>query len=106
MHQHAGVAVATHHASIARFTLVRNGVEVEHRAQRLVPCLTAPDVQVPVQIEVFVAADARDFLSLAAHIARDFRQRCPWIEHRKLFPEATDRIDRSEQLVLVEIDKM
>jgi hypothetical protein len=44
---------------MAGLALIRNAIEVEHRTQWLVPRLAAPDIQVPVQIEVFVAADAR-----------------------------------------------
>jgi len=48
VHQHAGVAIAGHHAGGAWFALVRNSIEVEHRSQWLVPRLAAPDVEVPV----------------------------------------------------------
>jgi hypothetical protein len=47
MHQHAGVAVAGHHASVARFALVGNAIEIEYRAQGLVPSLAAPDIEIP-----------------------------------------------------------
>ena len=43
-----------------------NAIEIEHRAQGLGPRLAAPDIEVPVQIKVLIAANARDRLLLAA----------------------------------------
>ena len=75
MHQHAGIAVAGHHAVVARLALVGDALQIENRTERLVPGLAAPDVEVPVEIEIFIAANARNRLPLAAHIARDFGER-------------------------------
>jgi hypothetical protein len=70
------------------------------------PCLAAPDVEVPVQIKVFIPADAGDFLRLAADIMRDLRQRRPRVEHRKLLSYTADGVECSKQFVTVEIDKV
>jgi hypothetical protein len=69
VHQHAGTAVAGHHTGIASFALVGNAIEVENRTQWLIPRLAAPDIEVPVQIKVLVAADAGNRLLLAPHKA-------------------------------------
>jgi hypothetical protein len=81
MHQHARVAIAGHHAVVARFALVRDALQIEHRTQRLVPGLAAPDVEVPVEVKILIAADAGNHLPLAAHIAGDFGERGARVEH-------------------------
>jgi hypothetical protein len=52
-----------------------------------------------------VAADAGDCLLLASDIARDLGERRARVEHRKLFSEPADRVQRSKQFVAVKIDK-
>jgi len=106
VHQHAGVAIAGHHTGMAGLALVGDMVEVEDRAQRLVPRLAAPDIEVPVEIEVFMAADAGDRLPLAADITRDFGERRRRVEHRDALFEPADRCERLEQFVPLEIDQV
>ena len=105
VHQHAGIAIASHHAGVAGVAPIRDAVEVEYRTHRFVPRLAAPDVEVPVQVKIFVAADARHRLRFAADIARDLGERCARVEHRKTFAQPTDRVKGIEQFVMVEIDQ-
>ena len=83
VHQHAGGAIARHHARIAWVAEVRDAIEVEDRTHGFAPCLAAPDVKVPVHIKVLVAADARDRLRLTANVAGDFVERCLRVEYRE-----------------------
>ena len=105
MHQHAGIAITSHHAGVARVAPIRNAVEIEHRTHRFVPRLAAPDVEVPVQVKIFMAANARHRLRLAADIAGDLGERCVRVEHRKTLAQPTDRGEGIEQFVIVEIDQ-
>ena len=106
VHKHAGIAVAGHHAGIARLALVGDAIEVENRAQWLAPSLAAPDVEVPVQIKVFVPTNAANRLRLASHKASNLGKRRPWVQYGKPFPQPADCVERSEQLIAVEIDQM
>ena len=79
---------------------VRNAIEVEYRTQWLVPSLAAPDVEVPAQIEVLGAADARDGLGLSAHVACDPGKRRAWVQHRK--PGNRGDCDRGDRVAIAE----
>lgn len=75
VHQYAGIAAAAHHAGVAGVAPIRNAIEIEYGAHRLVLRLAAPDREVPVNIKVFVAADARNVLALATGETNDFVER-------------------------------
>src|SRR6185312_13355986 len=99
VHNVARVPVAGHHAGVAGLALIREVIQVEHRSHRLGPRLTAPDIEIPVDVEVFVAGDAGDALLLAAHEARDLIERGTGIEYPEALLEALDRFQRRQDLL-------
>ena len=92
--------------ALAGFGLVRDAIEIEHRTHRLLPGFAAPDVEVPVEVEIFVAADAGNQLLLAANKARHLVERRPRVEYRELLAQVANRIERRKQLVAIEIDQV
>ena len=53
VHQYAGIAIARHHALRTPITMILKLVELEHRPHRFIPSLASPDIEIPVQVEIF-----------------------------------------------------
>jgi hypothetical protein len=90
MHEDTGIAITGHHASRASVPAVVEAVQVEYRTERLSPCLAAPDVQVPIQIEVFVASDTRKDFRIAVEMVVHVVNRCSGIYHGEMTLERLD----------------
>src|SRR5262249_54165978 len=88
--ERARVAIAGHGASEAWISLIWEIVQIKDRSQRLWPGFAAPDIQIPIQVKVFVATDARNLLLFSAYRARDLSQRQCRIQHAKLLLHALD----------------
>ena len=63
------VAIAIDHASSAAVAYALSSVEVANVAERPVPIVAAPKLQVPIQIEIFPAAEASEPFRLTAAAA-------------------------------------
>src|SRR5262245_47029127 len=59
VHERARVTIAGHRACETCVSLIWEIIEIKHRPQRLGPGFAAPDIQIPIQVKVLVAADTR-----------------------------------------------
>src|SRR2546425_10731763 len=80
--QHAGVAVAVNHATRAAVANQLRRIELVNVAHGRFPEMTAIEVQVPVEIEIFMPAQAAKFLWLLAEMPLHFGERLGGINHR------------------------
>jgi len=69
MQHHTGVAVAVCHASLATVAYQVCRIELPNRTQLLPPVLAPPQIVIPVQIEILVAAKTCKALGFAAQPA-------------------------------------
>jgi len=74
VHECARVTIAGHRTSEACVSLIGEIIKIKHRPQGLRPGFAAPDIQIPIQVKVFVAADARNQLLFSANRPFDFSQ--------------------------------
>lgn len=81
--QDARVAVAIDHAAGAAIPDEFRFVELVDVAHRLLPKVAAIEIEVPIEIKVFVAAEAAEFLLVLAEMALHFSQRFGRVNHRK-----------------------
>ena len=70
----AGVAVAIDHAAGAAVANEFIGAEIVDAADGLLPEMAAVKLEVPIEVEVFMAAEAAEFLGLAAEEALHFAE--------------------------------
>ncbi len=103
--QHAGVAVAVYHAARAAVADELGIVPVIDLAHGRFPEVTAVKVQMPVEIKVFVPAEAAEFFLLAAQMALHFVERFAGVHHRKIAAlfHQFDLLEQFQQFVLLEI---
>src|SRR5262249_48836505 len=74
VHERTRVTIAGHSAGVAGLPLIGELVEVEDRSHGLCPGFATPDVQIPIEVKILVASDARNQLLLAADRASDLVQ--------------------------------
>src|SRR5262245_60598042 len=106
MHQHAGIAVTRHHALGAAVSNEIDAVEVEHRAERLIPGLAAPDLQVPVEIEIAVTSDAGKYAVFAIDVSFDVLDARARIEYTIAPLQRLDFIQPGRQFCHREVHKI
>src|SRR5262249_17298869 len=90
MHQDTRITVTRHHAGGAMFAAIGDLIEIKDRTKRFVPGFATPDVQIPIDVEIFVACDAGEVLPFAADMPLDVIYRSSRIEHRESFLECFD----------------
>lgn len=80
--QHARVAIAINHATRTAIPDEFGIVPVPHLAHRLFPEMTPEQVQVPIQVEILVPAQAAEFFLFPAQMALHLRERFRGVHHR------------------------
>jgi hypothetical protein len=70
------------------------------------PRFAAPNVEVPIQVKVFVAADTGYGLFLTAHVTSDLVERCRRVEHGKTFFQPPNSHQRFQQLIAIKVDQV
>ena len=103
--QHARISVAVNHALGAAVADELGIVPVPDLAHRLVPRMAAVEVEIPVEVKIFVAAEAAEFFLFAAQVALHFIERFGRVHHgipAVLF-HLLDFFKQLNQLLLVEI---
>src|SRR6185503_16531497 len=81
--QNARIAIAIDHATRATVADKFRGIELVNAAHRLFPKVTAIQVQIPVEVKIFVPAKTAELLALAAQMALHLVERLGRIHHRE-----------------------
>ena len=99
------VAVTIDHARGAAIAHALGPVEFLYVAERSVPMMTSPKLQVPIQIERFPSRQACETLSLAAQVALHVLDRRDRVLHRKLSAQRFDRLEAGRQFFGRKVDE-
>src|SRR6516225_1135431 len=102
---HRIVAVAINHASRAAIAYPLSSVEVSDIAEWPIPIVTAPQLQVPIQIEALPPRQASEPFRLATQVTLHILKRCYRILYRKLLVQRFDRLKGSVLLLGGEVDQ-
>src|SRR2546422_3455923 len=73
--EHARIPITVDHASRAPIADQLRRIELVNVAHGCLPIVTPVEVQIPVQVEIFVAAQAAESLRLPSEVALHFRER-------------------------------
>src|SRR2546423_9948031 len=80
--QHARIAVTIDHTASAAVTNQLRRIEFVDVAHRRLPEMAAIQVEVPIEVEILVTAQAPEILRLLAQVPLHLRQRLGGIDHR------------------------
>src|SRR5215469_656921 len=106
MHQHARVSIAGYHAGVACIALVGDALQIKDRAEGLLPCLAAPDVEIPIEVEILASSHARYRLRFPPDVTSNLAQGGSRVHNREAALEPIDGGYCIEQFVAVEINQV
>src|ERR1041385_47652 len=79
--KHTWVAVTIDHAPCAAIPDQLRRVEIVNVAHRRLPEVAAIKIKVPIEIKIFVPAQAAELLRFLSQVPLHFRQRLGWVDH-------------------------
>src|SRR6266508_3432899 len=79
--EHAGIPVAIDHAPGAAIANELGLIPFIHVAHGSLPEVAAVQIQVPIEIKIFVSTETAEFLLLASEVALHFSERLRGIHH-------------------------
>jgi hypothetical protein len=105
MLHHRIVAIAIDHARGAAIAHALRPVEIPDIAQRPVPIMAAPQLQMPIQIEILPSREASELFGLAAQVTLHILDRRDRVQYREIFAQRFYRLEGGVQLLCGEVDE-